>query len=102
MVTHHAAGQPTRHQGKPNEQKQPRSPHGARVSKAFFTPDAVFIDHVDDEESEQGADSWDPVDESYVDGRCGVFTSPGSMSVRGEDCGIEKDPLGECKLSKNV
>jgi hypothetical protein len=70
ILQHHhgdAARQPAGHEGKAQEQHQPRLPrHPAAGVGEGVGRQARLLDRVDDEHAERGADDGDPVDEGDV------------------------------------
>ena len=55
--THHTARQPASHERKANEQEQPRTPHGACISKVLVSLHAVLVDEVDHDHPQEGTDA---------------------------------------------
>jgi hypothetical protein len=65
-TTHDASSETTSHQGETDKQKQSSPPDRPRIAEPFLPAHPVLVDQVDDEHSEERADSWDPVDERDV------------------------------------
>lgn len=55
---------------------------------------AVFVDKIDDQHSEERADTGYPVDEGDVDERF----ADGWVNVGGENGGVEERPVCQCEL----
>lgn len=51
--TYDASSQATGHQGKTDEEEQPRPPHSSRVTETVFTSNAIFVDEVDDDHAKE-------------------------------------------------
>ena len=102
ICTHHTTCKTTSHQGEPDEQEQPRPPHGPRVSESFISPYTVFIDQIHDQHAKEGANSGDPVDEGNVNGRRKIDLAIRRMSVCRQDDGVEERPVRKRKLQYGV
>lgn len=97
-MTHDAPREAARHQREPDEQEQPRAPHGAAVRVRLLAFDAVLVDHVHDEEAKHGEDARDPVHEGHVHGRGVVRRVGRRVVVRREDHRVQEEPVRERKL----
>lgn len=93
--THDAPSQSASHQGKPNEQEQPRPPNSPRVSKPFLTSHTILVDEDYHKKSEQRTYSWNPIDESDMNrwGRIQRF-----LCMRRKDSGVQESPVRQRKL----
>jgi len=94
--THNAPSETTRHQGETDKQKQPGPPNRPRIAEPVLPAYPVLVDQVDDEHSEERANSWDPVDKRDVHQH--RFRLVWRLGVRGEDRSIEEGPIGDGEL----
>ena len=94
IYTYDAAGKAARHQCEADEEEQPRSPDCSRVAEAFVSAYAVFIDQVDHQHSEKGADARYPIDEGDMDWGRNLRIIVRRMGMCGQNSRVQECPVG--------
>ena len=90
--TYDAAGQPSGHERKADEEEEACAPDRAGIAKALVAAHAVLVDQVDDEDAEERAQPRDPICEGDVHGHRVVRLIEWRVRVCGEDCSVEERP----------